>query len=180
VDIPIGLSADGRRGADYAARQFIGPRRSSVFPPPARSVLEAWPADYWGLNALSKGIRAGISRQTFNILPKIHEADLVMTPTLQARVRECHPEVSFCALNGDCLRYAKRTREGQRERIDLLETVFGPSIRDLRPPRGAALDDLYDAAVLAWTASRIARGEASSLPAMPEADARGLRMEIVY
>ena len=180
VDIPIGLSADGRREADYAARRFIGPRRSSVFPPPPRPVLAACPADYWTLNALSKSIRAGISRQTFNITPKIGEADRVMTPALQARVRECHPEVSFCALNGDCLRHAKRTREGQCERLDLLETVFGPAIRALLPPRGAALDDLYDAAVLAWTAARIARGEARSLPATPEMDARGLRMEIVY
>jgi predicted RNase H-like nuclease len=103
-----------------------------------------------------------------------------MTPALQSRVRECHPEVSFCALNGDCLQHAKRTRDGQRQRLDLLERIYGPSVRDLRPPPGAALDDLYDAAVLAWTAARIARGEAQTLPANPPLDTRGLRMEIVY
>ena len=34
LDIPIGLSPDGRRQADYEARRRIGPRRSSVFPTP--------------------------------------------------------------------------------------------------------------------------------------------------
>lgn len=179
VDVPIGLSDDGRRQADVDARRFIGPRRSSVFPPPPRAVLEAT-GDYWVLNALSKRIRAGLSRQTYNILPKMREADAVMTPALQARVHESHPEVSFCALNGDCLQHAKRTREGHQERLDLLAGVFRAPAGDWRAPRGAALDDLYDAAVLAWTAGRVVRGEAQSLPAVPEVDARGLRMEIVY
>jgi len=47
-------------------------------------------------------------------------------------------------------------------------------------PAGAARDDLYDALVLAWTATRLARGAAARLPAEPEGDGRGLRMEIVY
>lgn len=179
VDMPIGLSHNGRREADFEARRLIGPRRSSVFPPPARAVLEAG-GDYETLNALSKSIRAGLSRQTYNIIPKMHEVDGAMTPALQSRVRESHPEVSFCALKGDCLRHAKHTREGHRERLALLGGVFGPTVRDWRAPTGAALDDLYDAAVLAWTAARVVRGEARTLPSEPGVDARGLRMEIVY
>jgi predicted RNase H-like nuclease len=179
VDIPIGLSDDGRRQADTEARRYIGARRSSVFPPPPRALLAAG-GDYQALNAQAKQIRAGLSRQTYNILPKMREADAVMTAALQARVRESHPEVSFRTLKGEALRHAKRTREGKGERLDLLTSVFGPSAPDWRAPRGAALDDLYDAAVLAWTAGRVARGEARTLPATPEFDARGLRMEIVY
>ena len=179
VDVPMGFSEDGRRAADYEARRFIGARRSSVFPPPPRALLTA-DGDYWALNAMARGIRAGISRQTYNILAKMREADRVMTPSLQERVREAHPEVSFCALNGDCLRHAKRTAAGKQERLALLAGVFGPGVSEWRPPPGAALDDLYDAAVLAWTAGRIARGEERSLPAEPPLDARGLRMEIVY
>jgi predicted RNase H-like nuclease len=179
VDMPIGFSADGLRNADFAARRFIGLRRSSVFPPPPRALLDA-DADYWTLNALARSIRTGLSRQTFNLLPRMRDLDAAMTPALQGRVRECHPEVSFCALKGAVLPFAKRKLDGRAERRELLAAVYGPSVRDWRAPPGAALDDLYDAAVLAWTADRIARGEAQALPAEPEYDERGLRMEIVY
>jgi len=37
VDIPIGLPSKGVRAADAAARAFVGPRRSSVFPTPSRA-----------------------------------------------------------------------------------------------------------------------------------------------
>jgi predicted RNase H-like nuclease len=179
IDMPIGLSADGLRQADAEARRFIGSRRSSAFPPPPRALLEP-PQDYATLNALAKSIRAGLSRQSFNIIPKMRELDAALTPALQRRLRESHPEVSFCALQGDCLRFNKRRREGRANRRELLASIYGPAVQDWKPPPGAAMDDLYDAAVLAWTASRVARGEARSLPAFPEYDARGLRMEIVY
>jgi len=180
VDIPIGLSADGRRRADFEARRRVGPRRSSVFPAPARTILDG--ADYETANARSKALHGrGVQRQTFNILPKIREADLSMTPILQARIVESHPEVCFWALRGEVhLQHAKRRREGEAERLTLLESVYDGSIRGLRPPRGAARDDLYDACVLAWTAARLAAGTAVHLPAEAERDERGLRMEIVY
>ena len=42
IDIPIGLSDNGDRDCDKAARALLGkPRGSSVFPPPARSALQA-------------------------------------------------------------------------------------------------------------------------------------------
>ncbi len=181
VDIPIGLSEDGRREADFEARRRIGPRRSSVFPAPARC-LTTTAGDYDLLNALSKQVCGrGISRQTYNILPKIVEADACLTPEMQDRVVESHPEVAFWALAGDePLSYYKRTPEGAAERIRLLETVFGPGIRSLAKPRGSDWDDIYDACVLAWTASHVTKGDAVHLPAEPQYDGRGLRMEIVY
>ena len=89
VDVPIGLSADGHREADYAARRCLGPRRSSVFPPPARALI-GMEGGYWELNAASKAIRAGISQQTFNILGRSGMPTAAMTPALQARVTESH------------------------------------------------------------------------------------------
>lgn len=180
VDIPIGLSEDGRREADFEARRRIGPRRSSVFPPPPRFVLDA--PDYEAANSASKSrYRRGLQKQTFNILPKIREADAAMTPAMQDCVVESHPEVCFWALAGERhLMHAKRTREGRAERLRLLETVYGEAVRDVTPPRGAARDDLYDACVLAWTASHVAAGTAVHLPGRPQRDERGLRMEIVY
>jgi predicted RNase H-like nuclease len=180
VDIPIGLSEDGRREADFLARACIGPRRSSVFPAPPRFALDV--LDYATANALSKArFSHGLQKQTFNILPKIREADACLTPAMQARVVESHPEVSFWALAGHKpLPSAKRTLEGRALRLRLLQTAFGPAAGDLTPPRGAAWDDLYDACVLVWTASRVADGTAVHLPSQPQRDARGLRMEIVY
>lgn len=179
VDIPIGLSDDGRRAADFAARSLIGGRRSSVFPPPARALLGC--CDYASANALPRRTSGrGISRQTFNILGKIRDADGAMAPGLQQRLVESHPEVSFCALNADVhLQHAKRTAAGREERRGILSGVFADLAR-LSPPPGAGWDDLYDACVLAWTAARLATGRESRLPATPQFDARGLRMEIVY
>src|SRR5918993_2323593 len=44
IDMPIGLSDDGVRACDVAARRLLGRAGSSVFPAPLRPVLEA--ADY--------------------------------------------------------------------------------------------------------------------------------------
>jgi predicted RNase H-like nuclease len=46
------------------------------------------------------------------------------------------------------------------------------------PKSKVAEDDILDACACAWSAARIARGEHISLPAEPEFDARGLRMQI--
>src|SRR4051794_36134878 len=40
IDMPIGLSEEGERSADKAARAFVGARASSVFAPPPRWVAD--------------------------------------------------------------------------------------------------------------------------------------------
>lgn len=44
---------------------------------------------------------------------------------------------------------------------------------------GCAEDDIVDAFVALWTAERVARGDAQTLPETPPKDRYGLRMEIV-
>jgi predicted RNase H-like nuclease len=180
--MPIGLSDRGRREADALARRCVGPRASSVFPSPVRPVLRANSYEEACLiSAASHREGNKISRQTFALLSKIREVDEVMTPQMQARVVESHPEVGFWALNNrHPLVWPKRTREGMDDRRRLLSTVLGREVFSLAPPSGAAWDDLYDACVLAWTAARLARGKAIRIPEQPPVDARGLRMEIVY
>jgi predicted RNase H-like nuclease len=52
---------------------------------------------------------------------------------------------------------------------------------DLGPAgRVAGVDDVLDAAVAAWSAQRIARGEARCLPDPPERDAEGRSVAIWY
>ncbi len=178
IDMPIGLPVDGDRAADRAARARLGPRRSSVFPTPARSVLGA--TDY--ADALDRSRAAtgrGLSRQSFHLLPKIAELDAAVRPDDQRRVLEVHPESCFAALAGAPLPTAKRTGEGRITRVGLLLPHF-PDVADhlAGRPAGVAADDLLDAFAVAWTARRAARGVAERLGDGAR-DARGLRMEIV-
>ena len=180
VDIPIGLPAHGPRAADVEARKAIGPRRSSVFPAPMRAALAA--STYDEACALSlAACGKKLSKQAFAILPKIRQADEAMTPALQEKVHEVHPEVSFRALSGDQpLEHAKLKPDGAAERLRLLTPAYRDDLASVDLPTGAKRDDLYDACAAAWTAGRIAYGTARRLPAEPPLDSRGLRMEIVY
>ena len=183
VDIPIGLSDDGRREPDIAARQILRPlRHSSVFPAPVRPVLAATSyAEACAISASARPDDKQISKQTYAILPKIRQADGVMTPELQERIVEVHPEVCFWKLNGKRpMEQPKRTREGAQARRLLLSEALAAPLASVTIPLGAALDDLHDACAAASTAGRVAYGTAERLPPAPPRDSRGLRMEIVY
>jgi predicted RNase H-like nuclease len=156
VDIPIGLPSEGARAADIAAREFVGPRRSSVFPTPTRAALAA--ANY----AEARSVLPSLSAQSFALGAKILEVERC----LSERVFEVHPEVSFAALAGRHLRYSKRSWNGQMERRRLLGAE-GIDLPDELDGGEAAVDDVLDAAVAAWSAGRKSRGESQTLPAEP-------------
>ena len=185
VDMPVGLLQEpqpGGRECDRQARRLLGRRASSVFTPPIRALLAA--TQYEQVRA------QGMSRQAFGILPKIREVDRLMTPQLQLVVYEAHPELAFRALAGAPLHHNKKTSAGRAERLQLLERASGGLFREIRsavenalkvfPRMHVAPDDLLDAYVLTRTALRIARGQATRLPANPPVDQKGLRMEIWY
>ena len=183
VDIPIGLSNDGRREPDIAARQVLRPlRHNSVFPAPVRPVLAATGyAEACAISASARPDSKRISKQTYALLPKIRQADDVLTPELQDRIVEVHPEVCFWRLNGERpMERPKRTPEGALARRLLLSEAFATPLASITIPQGAALNDLHDACAAAWTAGRVANGTAERLPPAPPRDSRGLRMEIVY
>jgi predicted RNase H-like nuclease len=190
VDIPIGLldvAATGGRACEIAARERLPGRASSVFSSPTRPALAAQQRPGAGYRDVVAANRSGvdgapgISQQAFAILPKIGEVDAALTPALQAVVREIHPELSFATAAGAPMAHAKKTRAGQAERIRVLEALgfrepaqlFGRGL-----PPGCQLDDLLDACIACWTARCIADGHATTLPAEPPTDARGLRMEL--
>jgi predicted RNase H-like nuclease len=180
VDMPIGLSVDGSRGCDMLARRLLPGRASSVFPVPARSMLDF--DTYPQANAWGKARGRGLSKQAWNILPRIRDLDRVLLPADQDRVFEAHPELAFARLNGGTPPPPKRLAEGRARRLWLLRRAgvkgLGPLLRDL--PRGVAADDLLDAAALTLTAERILAGRGVRLGGTPPRDARGLRMEIWY
>ncbi len=179
IDIPIGLPAGGSRPADVAARRRLGPRRSSVFPAPARAVLGA--RTYPEACAISRRICAkGVSKQLFNILDKIRDVDDLQSPALQRHLVEMCPELSFTVLAGSPMSHPKRTPEGRAERLQALGTAFVPEevCRHAgAPPAGAKPDDVIDAFVGAWTARRYLAGAHVQLGGEP--DQTGLRMEMI-
>lgn len=113
-------------------------------------------------------------------MPRIADVDSAITPPLQSRAVEVHPEVSFARLAGATLP-PKRTAAGRGARLDVLASWLpDPDAALAAAPRPARPDDALDALAAAWSARRWLAGEAEVLPsAEPPRDARGLRMEIV-
>jgi len=180
IDVPIGLLLAGERECDRAARKLIGKRRSSVFPAPIRAMLDAETYE----EACEKRYRVEkkkCSVQLYSILPAIRDADNRLTPALQSRVREGHPEVSFTLLNdGSPMRHPKKTPAGRDERLMLLAGHFRDvQERVARISKIGAETDAIDAYALLWTARRLRQGISKSLPDTPQYDSRGLRAEIV-
>lgn len=182
IDIPIGLPDAGPRACDVGARRLLGRRGSSVFPAPVRAVLGA--GSYAQACERSREAQGrALSLQTYHLLGKIADVDAALTPKLQERVAEVHPEVSFAGLLGR-VPAPKKTPAGRAERSGALQHVLpGVDVAALvaATPRPARPDDALDALVCAWTADRRMRGVATALPAGdPLRDGTGLAMTITW
>ena len=187
IDMPIGLRARGKRErqCDIETRQKLGPRRSSVFAAPLRPVLRA--KDYATANAQQKRLSGrGLSRQSWNLVPKIRELDtlLLQQSRAQAIFHEAHPELLFAGLAGGPMSHPKKTRDGFTERMTIL-SILHPDAETLVASAflahggfEAARDDVVDAFVLALAARK--REQLLGLPAEAERDPKGLAMQIVY
>jgi predicted RNase H-like nuclease len=179
VDMPIGYPPPSaqRRAADVEARAMLKRRASSVFPVPPRAVLTA--PDWATANERSRALTGrGLPRQSYGLAAKILEVERVAAQ--DGRVREVHPEVSFQALAGRPLTASKRQWNGHAERRALLEAagIWIPGA--LGEVGTVAADDILDAAAAAWSAGRIAAGEAIPLPSPPEYDDDGRPVAIWY
>jgi predicted RNase H-like nuclease len=191
VDVPIGLperAGQGGRAAENAVRPLLGARQSSVFSVPARAAVEA--SDYAAAcraALASSDPPRKVSKQLFNIAPKIREVDTLLRadPALAPRVYEVHPELAFWRLNGDRpLGEPKKIKSrlyppGLALRRHLLWAAGLPAaLIDAAPPQGAAADDVLDALACAAIARRIRGGLARPFPDPPPRDAYGLPMAI--
>jgi predicted RNase H-like nuclease len=178
VDMPIGLPATGPRTCDVETRRRLGVRRASVFPAPIRPMLDA--ATYEQALAIGRTADGrGLSRQAFNLIPKIRELDGEMTPDHQRWIAEAHPELCFASLLGAPCAASKRTPEGRATRLAAVAAIHPDVVDRLSAPRpGAAVDDVLDAYVLTVTARRLAWGDVERL-GDGAVDARGLRQEVV-
>ena len=155
IDMPIGLSDDAPRACDMAARKLLQPHGSRVFPAPPRAAL-AHADDYEAACQASVAASGkSLSKQTWNLLRAIAEIDALAD---DPRIVECHPEIAFALMNGHPIDARKKTPAGRDERLALLRRWL-PDLAD--PAYG---DDGLDAIACAWSAARIARSEALTLP----------------
>lgn len=178
LDLPVGLPDAGPRACDVEARRRLGPRRSSVFPAPVRPVLAT--TTYPEALAVHRAADGrGLSKQAWHLLPKLREVDSAMTPALQDRIVEAHPELAFARLAGAPLATVKRRADGRAERLALLLPHVPDAAAHLDPvPRGARADDVLDALALAVLMRAHLRRRADVLGDGAR-DARGLAMAIV-
>lgn len=170
IDMPIGWCR-GPRESDRLARRRLGRRASSLFNAPPAAVRCA--SNHADANERARAeVGMGLSAQSWALVPKIREAT-VFSATREGVV-EAHPELSFTAMSdGEPARHSKRTWAGQRERLERLNRV-GIVLPDMLGPAGAAgAEDVIDAGAVAWTASRVSRGEATPLPPGLERDVDG-------
>jgi predicted RNase H-like nuclease len=162
VDMPIGPPEKGTRESDLCARTFVGRRRNSVFMTPPRAVLDA--ASYAEANEHAAALLDGkkISQQAWALRANI--AAVAAVAERDARLVEVHPEVSFRAMHGAELAFAKTTWNGQALRRAAL-AAHGIVLPDhLEEAGGVPPADVLDAAAAAWSARRHAREESRSLP----------------
>lgn len=188
VDMPIGLPDLSGREAEREVRAKLGERQSSVFSVPSRAAVMC--ADYraaCSANLEHSDPPKKVAKQIFYIFPKMREVDAVMTPALQSRIFEVHPELAFWAMNGERpLALPKKVKgrphpPGLDLRRALLEAGGFPL--GLLPPASYRMadvgaDDLLDACACAWSARRLRDGQAVRCPATPPTNSRGLRMAI--
>ncbi len=179
IDIPIGVPEDKEdRGCDIEARRLLAPHHSRVFTGVRRWLFDMPNYDAIKPEALNRREKA-VSKQMYAILPKIREVDSAITPALQDRLIETHPELVFWRLNGNEPLAKKKSAEGKARRRALLEADgfhgLDSWIAELYGT-GAKIDDLFDACACAIAA----RDSTDRVPANPLADRRGLRMEINY
>lgn len=191
IDIPIGLperAGHGGRAAENAVRPLLGARQSSVFSVPSRAALMADNyRDACTIAFATSDPPRKISKQLFNIAPKIREVDDVLRyrAGLPSRCFEVHPELAFWRLNGErALEQPKKVKSrpygpGLKIRRELLVASGIPrELAGIAPPPGATSDDLLDALACATIARRIHAGIARSFPSPPPRDAYGLQMAI--
>jgi predicted RNase H-like nuclease len=118
----------------------------------------------------------GFSAQAWGLRAKLLEANEYRDGCGHP-LYEVHPELAFGAMAGAPLAASKHTGPGRDARRRLLAEA------GLELPAGipaAILGDVLDAAAVAWSARRIAAGQAVIVPAQPQLDDRGHPITIRY
>lgn len=177
IDMPIGLSDDGSRACDVAARRRLPGATSTVFPAPVRPVLAA--VDYADACRISRAASTkALSKQAWNLVPAIRALDDALGDPPLDRVVEVHPELAFRTLDGRVTN-PKRSGRGTAQRVRALEQAVDVLDSLAQDRSGVPMIDALDACAAAWSARRIADG-AGECVGDGRTDARGRPMRICW
>ena len=173
LNAPVGYveEVQGGRTCDRMARALLGRRGSTVHNAPTRASLEEEEVV----------VDDRLDAITNILLRRYREVASEMAPYRQRTVYEVHPELSFFQINADVpLRWSKKTEAGLEERSALLRKRVPGVERILETElEGVQASHMLDAAAILWTARRIFARAGTRIPADPEWDEQGLRMELV-
>jgi predicted RNase H-like nuclease len=178
VDMPLHLSDNEHRGCDLAAKRHLGAKGASLFVTPPAPALAA--ETYAAGCAVARELTGKApSRQAWALRAKVLELD-AWWPSATCGVHEVHPEVSFSLMCGAPIAPRKTSWAGVAARRAAL-AAEGIEVPDDIGPAGrlAAVDDVLDAAAVAWTARRIAAGTARPFPD-PPVELTGGRLQAIW
>jgi predicted RNase H-like nuclease len=162
----------GGGAARSAARPSIPPC-SSLEPRPSRRRGASLRVDYRGdLRSLARAIRRD------SIAPVRRSTRPGSPPA--GRIVEGHAEASFRLLHGHPLETLRATEAGRAQRIELLRSAGIEIPAETGRVGGVAIDDVLDAAALAWTAKRYAHGHARSFPPQEKWQLDGGRVVAIW
>ena len=186
VDMPIGLpSGKEPRTCDLEAQKALGKSgQSRLFLCPPRNCMDAKEPDEFQ-KCIQHVTGKGAGLPVWGIVPKIREVDDTMTPDLQNRVMEFHPELAWKRLAGTVLA-TKHGAEGLLRRTNLLNNHYSTWLAGLKTgdlPSKVKLDDVLDSIVGLSVAHAIAEDPSYKMRFPendPPKDERGLRMEIWF
>ena len=179
IDMIIGLPDKAKKGgrmAEKEARKLLRPRGSVVFSAPCRDAVYASSySEAVEINRNSYTDHVGLSKQAYNICPKIREVDRYLQehPHARSTMFETHPEISFWQMNNCTPLQSKHKKEGREQRISLLRE------NNLLPNSKLSIDDL-DALACLWSALRIQKNKSKSIPSIPPTDRFHLPMKITW
>ena len=178
IDMPIGLLDEPRKGGrecDQMARALLPKnRKSSVFSPPIRAVLEC--VSYGECRDLLSKKGSGLSIQAFHLIPKIVELDDWLQSNSVKPVYEAHPELVFQRYGVD-VSLSKKSPLGKSARRACLENH---SKQTLQIPPKLPEEDCLDAAILALRSEEATGEPLQILQGEQLLDSKGIPMCICY
>ena len=183
IDMPVGLDkkiVTGGRIVDKLARKKLIKRKSSIFNAPSRLTLKA--KNYQEANKINKKQGLGLSKQSWNLIPKIKELEILMQQDNRPLIFESHPEISFQEMNNKELNYSKKERLGIEERKKILESngfeieFLNKHLREKN--RNFKHDDFLDACAISWSALRVSKNKNKNIPEKGVKDEKGILMQM--
>ena len=165
------------RPCDQEARDLVGwPRVVGIKPMPSRAALHAKTRDE------ARQIEPWLTNDDFRRFKWWRQAEREFQPFHQRTFFSAHPDLSFTSLNADQpLKTSPHHPDGLLERVRLIRDKL-PGLEDVimrPPPPGAGQLHLMQACALVWTARRASGRAMTRLPADPNWDDVGMRMELV-